>query len=256
MTLRQTIGRLLGRDSSAADTEIAPPELGGLRLAVPGGYAGVYGSGYEPAVTQAIMRLVQPGMVCADVGAHIGFFAFLMAHRVGSEGRVIAFEANEGNAAYVRRSAELNAGSANVELRHAAVTDGATPTIELFPGRSGGEMEWTISRQFAEREDSKPTTRRAVTVPTVRLDDVFAPGERLDVVKMDIEGGEAVALPGAGRVLSEQRPVFVVEFHREVGWPGIEHLIAAGYRFEDLDGRTIDTPTDAVSAPYQFVARP
>jgi FkbM family methyltransferase len=255
VTLRATIGRVLGR-SGAADAEIAPPELGGLRLVVPAGYAGVYGEGYEPEVAQAISRLVEPGMVCADVGAHIGFFAFLMADRAGPEGRVVAFEASPENAAYVRRSAERNAGAANVDVRHAAVTDGATATIELFPGRSGGEMEWTISREFAEREDTAPTARQAVTVPAVRLDEVFGPGERLDVVKMDIEGGEAVALPGAERLLAEQRPVFVVEFHREVGWPGLERLIAAGYAFEDLAGAPIATPTDAVSAPYQLVARP
>lgn len=252
--LRVRLGKLMRRP--AGDVEISPPELSGLKLVVPDGYDGVYGDGYEPDVTRAIERLVTPGSVCADVGAHIGFFAFLMADRAGPEGRVVAFEASPANADYVLRSAELNADRTRVEVRHAAVTDGASDTIELFPGRSGGEMEWTISRAFAEREDVAPTQRRAVEVPALRLDDVFGPGERLDVVKMDIEGGEAVALPGAGRILAEQRPVFVIEFHREVGWPGLERLITAGYRFENLNGQPIDIPRDAATAPYQFVARP
>lgn len=254
MTLRQTVGRWLGR--GGGDVEIAPPELEGLRLVVPAGYAGVYSEGYEPEVAAAVGRLVEPGAVCADVGAHIGFFAFLMAARAGRDGRVVAFEASPQNARYVQRSAELNAGRANVEVRHAAVTDGATATIDLYPGRTGGDMEWTISREFAAREDAAPTARKAVSVPALRLDDAFGPGERLDLVKLDIEGGEAVALPGAARVLAEQRPTFVVEFHREVGWPGLERLIAAGYRFESLGGEAIPTPADAASAPYQLVARP
>jgi FkbM family methyltransferase len=254
MSLRSRIGGLVR--GAAPDAEIAPPELGGLRLVVPRGYAGVYGDGYEPAVAGALRRLVGPGDVCADVGAHVGFFAMLMAHRAGPDGRVLAFEASKDNAGYIERSIALNEGRARVELRHAAVTDGSADTIELFPGRAGGEMEWTISREFAEREDESPKKREATVVPAVALDDVFPPGERVDVIKMDIEGGEAVAMKGAKRLLSEERPEFLIEFHREVGWPAIEHLVAAGYKFEDLDGNRLEPPADAASVPYQFIAAP
>lgn len=254
MSLRERLRGALGRGGS--DVEIAPPELAGLRMVLPAGYRDVYDEGYEPPMTAALTRLVEPGAVCADVGAHLGFFSFLMVARAGTEGRVVAFEASEPNAAYVRRSADLNAGRGRVEVVRAAVSDGTTPTVSLFPGRTGGEMEWTISKAFAEREDEQPRRRRSVEVPAVRLDDAFGPGEPLDVVKMDIEGAEAVALPGAERILREQRPVFVIEFHREVGWPGVERLIAAGYAFESLEGQPIPTPRDAATAPYQFVARP
>ena len=73
---------------------------------------------------------------------------------------------------------------------------------------------------------------------------------------MDIEGGEAVAPAGARRILAEQRPVFVVEFHRDVGWPVIGHFVAAGYRFEKFDGTRIDTPADPDAVPSYFVALP
>lgn len=252
MTLSETVRRLVRR--AVPDTEIAPPELGGLRLVVPRGYAGTYGEGYEPAVTRALGRLVGRGDVCADVGAHIGFFAMLMAHRAGPDGRVLAFEASKENVGYIARSVGLNEGRARVELHHAAVTDGATETVELYPGRTGGAMEWTISEEFAAREDEAPKDREGVTVPAVALDDVFAPGERVDVIKMDIEGGEVMAMKGAQRLLSEERPAFLIEFHREVGWPAIESLVAAGYKFEDLDGNRLETPADAASVPYQFIA--
>ncbi|MCW2989703.1 MAG: hypothetical protein JWM73_297, partial [Solirubrobacterales bacterium] len=55
--LRARLGRLLRRP--AGDAEISPPELSGLSLVVPEGYAGVYGEGYEPAVTGAIERIVR-----------------------------------------------------------------------------------------------------------------------------------------------------------------------------------------------------
>src|SRR4051812_657990 len=127
MTLREKVGRLVRR--TAADAEIAPRELGGLRLVVPRGFAGTYGEGYEPAVAGALERLVGPGDVCADVGAHVGFFTMLMAHRAGPDGRVVAFEASKENVGYIARSVALNKERAQVELIHAAVTDGATETV-------------------------------------------------------------------------------------------------------------------------------
>jgi hypothetical protein len=124
MSLRSRIGGLARR--AAPDAKIAPPELGGLRLVVPRGRAGVYEQGYEPEVTSALTRLVGPGDVCADVGAHVGFFAMLMAHRAGGEGRVLVIEASKENAGYIERSIALNQGRARIELHHAAVTDGST----------------------------------------------------------------------------------------------------------------------------------
>jgi hypothetical protein len=115
-------------------------------------------------------------------------------------------------------------------------------------------MRSTILRGFADREVS--AGRRVLTVPAVALDACFGPGDRLDVVKMDIEGAEAIAPAGARRIMAEQRPLFVVEFHRDVGWPVIGHFVSAGYRFEKFDGTRIDTPGNPDSVPSYFVAVP
>jgi FkbM family methyltransferase len=238
----------------APEVEIAPPELDGLRLVVPRGSEGLYGEGYEPKVTAALKRLVQPESVCADVGGHVGYFSMLMALLAGPEGRVIAFEPREDMAEQWERNVALNGDRVRAELVRAAVTDGATDTIDLYSGAWGTEMRSTVLPGFAERE--APTGRRVVSVPAVALDACFGPGERLDVVKLDIEGAEAVTPLGAQRILAEQRPVFVVEFHGEVGWPAIGHFAAAGYRFEECDGTRIDTPRDPASVPSYFVAVP
>jgi hypothetical protein len=51
------------------------------------------------------------------------------------------------------------------------------------------------------------------------------------VVKMDIEGGEVLALPGMARLLAEARPLLLMELHgpqaARTAW---ETLNAAGYR--------------------------
>ena len=49
---------------------------------------------WESWITKAISEHVQPGMVCADVGACIGYYTLVMADRVGPEGHVYCFEPN------------------------------------------------------------------------------------------------------------------------------------------------------------------
>src|SRR5262245_21336678 len=46
---------------------------------------------YEPHSVEAIKKILRPGMMCIDAGAHIGFYTCLMASIVGPTGRVYAF---------------------------------------------------------------------------------------------------------------------------------------------------------------------
>jgi FkbM family methyltransferase len=238
----------------APEVEIAPPELAGLRLVVPTPFAAWYSDDYEPKMRSALRRLVRPGDVCADLGAHAGYFALLMSALAGPAGRVIAFEPRAETRAYLERNLAMNPGGAAVEVRAAAVAARTTSALELHCGGYGSELRSTLLASVAERE--APETRHAVSVAAVTLDDGFPAGEPLDVVKMDIEGAEAFALLGARRLLAEQRPTFVVEYHGSVAWPIIGHLAEAGYRFEACDGSRIPVPAEPDAVPSHFVAVP
>jgi hypothetical protein len=113
-------------------------------------------------------------------------------------------------------------------------------------------MEWSTSRAFAAREDGR-RRRARLRVRGVALDAVF--GERLDVVKVDVEGAEGDVLRGARRLLREARPAIVLEFHRPHGWPAIGELLDAGYELQELDGRPLDPPAGPDAVPYQLIAR-
>ena len=245
--LRERVRRLVQRE--VPEVEVAPPELDGVRVVVPSAYGRVYREGYEPKVVTALRRLVRPGYVCADLGANVGFFTLLLARLVGPTGRVVAFEPREDMADYL----ECNTARwPNVNLRRVALTDGETASVDLHSGGWGTEVRSTVLEDFAQREADV----RAVTVPATALDASFGSGDRLDLVKVDIEGAEAVVLKGARRVLAEQRPAFVVEFHGEVGWPVVGHFAEARYRFERWDGTRIDTPAEPAEVPSYFVALP
>lgn len=232
--------------------------LAGMRVAVPPWLIDLdLDNAYEPDVTAAFERLVQPGFACADLGAHVGYFTLLLARLSGEDGSVVAFEASPDNARIVERNVHLNALENRVTVEVAAVTDRSVDAVPLYAGRTGGSTEWTLDADFATREDvGTASIEPTAEVRGVSLDEYFPPGSRLDLVKIDIEGAEAQAIPGMQRLLREAHPIIVLEFHREVGWPAIPALQEAGYSFSTLEGRPLDSFHGPHEVPYQVVAEP
>jgi FkbM family methyltransferase len=251
--VRSLISPLLSRERAQRPTD---GPLAGLRVALPEAYLDPEAV-YEPAVTAAITRLARPGAVCADLGAHMGYFTLLMAKLTGPDGRVLSFEASAENAHIVRRNVRLNKLRGRVTVEEAAVMGHTSDDVPVFAGRSGGSMEWTTDAGFAAREDEhQPEHVPAMRIRGVALDDYLPPGGALDLVKMDIEGAEAQAIPGMRRLLREAGPTIVLEFHREVGWPAIPALTDAGYTFSSLDGEPLEPLERPEDVPYQLVAAP
>jgi len=215
---------------------------------------GYHAGDYEPAVVAALKRLVVRGSGCADVGAHLGYMTLLLARLTGPDGRVVAFEASPKNARTVARNIRLNRLAERVRLVQKAVADGASASVEIFP-RRGSSAEWTVYADYAQREELEPGALHGVTVPATSLDAEFA-DDRLDLVKIDVEGAEGLVVAGMSRLLRRDRPVIVLEFHRPLGWDALTQLQEAGYRFETLEGARLPGFATADDVPYQLIARP
>ena len=204
---------------------------------------------YEPEVQAAISRVVQPGWTCADVGAHQGIFTRLLAKLVGEGGRVVAFEAHPTNAHAVEKS--LSRGVRDrVTVENVAVTDGEVERVTLYAGRNRWSQEWNVTGMDL---DGNPTAAE-LDVAATSLDRYFG-GGRLDFAKLDVEGAENLVLRGMRRLLRNERPVLVVEFHTPEGWAGRTELLDAGYRLETPAGEPVDAGPDATRV-YQCLALP
>jgi FkbM family methyltransferase len=181
---------------------------------------------YEMDLQTSLRQLVKPGMIAYDVGANIGYISLMLAHLVGSDGKVFSFEALPSNTIRWQENISLNGLSDRTHLIHGAVADRQS-TIRFLVHASGG-MGKVIGS--AGREE---TYKDEIEVPGISLDDFvfYQNNPAPDVIKLDIEGGEVLALPGMRRVLSEAQPALLMELHGQesirVSW---EILSDTGYR--------------------------
>ncbi|HSV12875.1 MAG TPA: FkbM family methyltransferase [Tepidisphaeraceae bacterium] len=204
--LARVIGRLVPHDQiTILDIRVGPNA--GMKLAANRATPRYYwlDGNYEADVVRQLREWVRPGMVVADVGAHVGFMAMYLAKQVGPGGAVLSFEPSPAAMAQLRQNVEINRLT-QVTPMQIALSDAAGQARFIV-------RPYSTTSGLARGGDSDGNS---IEVRMERLDDVvFAAGgtQRLDVVKIDVEGSEAAVLRGAARVLAELRPNLLIEVH-------------------------------------------
>src|SRR5690606_4127661 len=141
-----------------------------------------------------LRKHARPGMNVLDVGANIGVHTFLLSQLVGSTGHVTAVEPNSENAPLIILG-QLRNNISNITLLPVAL-DQERGWAHFSPhqGSNGGLIAATVVSVSAGA---------GTVVPTLQLDDIA--GERVDLIKIDVEGAEWRALAGS-KVLERDRP--------------------------------------------------
>jgi FkbM family methyltransferase len=159
---------------------------------------------YEPLETELLKKLIQKGDCVVDIGAHIGYYTLIFSKCVGPEGYVFSFEPELRNFEILKRNIEVNR-IRNVALENKAVSN-ANGKILLFLN----ENDWGDHRIY-DTNDS----RKAIYCDSIRLDDYFTLNHKIALIKIDIQGGEGLALQGMREALIKNRDTkILMEF-----WP-------------------------------------
>ncbi|MBS0537237.1 MAG: FkbM family methyltransferase [Proteobacteria bacterium] len=164
---------------------------------------------FEPNEFAFLEGFLKPGMVFVDVGANDGYYTLFAARRVGSGGKVVAVEPSTRERINLRRNLAQN-GLDNVSVVPAAL--GAAPgdaDLHLAQGVHSGHN--TLGK-FAH-DDVTAVNLERVSVKT--LDKVAAELnlQKVDFVKVDVEGAEASVVAGARTTLATMRPVMLLEIN-------------------------------------------
>ena len=145
----------------------------------------------DRAERRFLRRHLTVGSVVVDAGANIGIYSEFLANCIRPGGVVHSFEPAPDNFAHLRAGL---AKLPNVRLNQLALSDETKESL-LY-----------ISEDLNVDHRAYPTEgelREIISINTIRLDDYFKAGERVDLIKMDIQGFELHALRGAERVLED-----------------------------------------------------
>jgi FkbM family methyltransferase len=158
----------------------------------------IHGKTYESHVTNALRRELKSDSVLLDVGCSIGWFV-LLAASLAPDGKVIGIEPNETNRQLLYRSIAANRFENVVVLPYAASDK-----------RALLQLGYDAAQGFVHGLDGASDDP---FVQAAAIDELLKDEPRIDVVKMDIEGHEPVALRGMVKTLERFRPLLLSEFH-------------------------------------------
>ncbi len=227
-------------DSKSGLYAVDPEDQGvGRRLRRSGDYG-------RPELDQLAPHLSADSRVLV-VGAHIGTLAVPLALRCAE---VVAIEANPTTFRLLQMNVLLNAATRCRPLNIAASDRDEPLRFLLNRANSGGSKRVPAVRQQMYYYDQP----EEITVPAHRLDE-HLPGERFDVVVMDIEGSETFALRGMQRILAGCRAL-LVEFTphhlRDVAGVSVAQFLEPLQ--PHFDTLTVPTQGVTVDAP-QFLSK-
>jgi FkbM family methyltransferase len=190
-----------------------------------------------------VQRFLKEGMIFADLGANIGYYTIVASEKVGTTGKVFAFEPDRRNFALLRKNIKQN-GCRNVVPVQKTVTS-QSGSLRLYLSKSN----LGAHRVFASESEVAGPSRR---IESVSLDQFFPNGSRVDFLKMDIEGAEYSALLGMKRVLTDNPHIVILtEFSpyllRQSGVAPLSFLHEIrgfGFSIFALDGQTTREVSD------------
>jgi len=177
---------------------------------------------FEPYLLSMFESLIRPDWVCMDIGANIGVHTLNMA---ALSSRVIAFEAALRSFNYLQKNCMNSEFASKIAVERLALWNETSPLHIAAPLELEGcafIAQGDISESEERVRSANPTALigrdmhlTLDTVSGVRLDDWSTdhPLDRLDLIKIDVEGSEMRVLEGAAQTLDRFRPILITEYN-------------------------------------------
>jgi FkbM family methyltransferase len=181
-----------------------------LKLHCDGQIAEALYLGFESIERDFVASYVKPGMCVIDIGANIGLYTIMASALVGQSGIVHAFEPSSSTYQLLKRNIELNS-CRNVTTNRLALSNSkesmvlkADPCHPSYDAHRYVERKNNVGSIFKTDEEVRCLT----------LDEYALNLEKIDFLKIDVEGAELMVLQGATAVLSLHNPTLMFECNR------------------------------------------
>jgi FkbM family methyltransferase len=195
---------------------------------------------FEPGTQKTLSKLIKPGDIVFDIGANIGAHTLGMARSVGPSGKVYAFEPADFAFAKLRQNFSLNP---ELESRlHAHQVFLGAPIAESTPMQVYASWPLRHDRTVHPKHRGRLVSAAQASADTL---DSFVERykiDRVDLIKMDVDGCELPVLQGGLQTIQRFHPILVMEMspyvHAEHNYnfgDFITLLRNSGYSVRDAD---------------------
>lgn len=195
---------------------------------------------FEPGTQRTLSKLINPGDVVFDIGANIGAHTLGMARSVGPSGKVYAFEPADFAFAKLRQNFSLNP---ELQSRlHAQQVFLGTRIAESKPTQVYASWPLRDNRALHPKHRGRLVSAAQASADTL---DSFVERykiDRIDLIKMDVDGCELPVLQGGLQTIQRFHPILVMEMspyvHAEHNYSFgdfIALLRNSGYSVSDAD---------------------
>lgn len=171
---------------------------------------------HERFMLGLLQRFIRPGDVVYDIGANLGMYARFEVTAFGAA-RVIAFEPMSANRALFQQNMKLGGIADRVQVFPHALADAeGHELLQIDDVASGAAaLDRVTGGRASESHRQYGVPARTERVPVARLDDLVR-REALpppSVIKIDVEGAEALVLKGARQTIIQHKPRLAIELH-------------------------------------------
>lgn len=196
---------------------------------------------YSTEIAALLKKELQSEMVVVDVGANIGEITLVAAQCVGAQGKVIAFEPVTTIAEKLTRHVQINNLNHVVIIKEALGKEaGGQIPIYISCGQDVSDEHQGLASLYGAELGEEPIEYVKINTLDSAVNSLSL--ARLDLIKIDIEGGELACLQGAKEVLRRFKPMLIIEVQefsaQQAGWKVkelFEYLEGFGYEFFTIE---------------------
>lgn len=149
-------------------------------------------------------KIIQKNDVILDIGANIGYYSLMASKRIGEKGKIFAFEPVSNTYKKLQDNIYLN-NFTNIRSENLAVSNSESE-IELFVAdeMSTGSSSIAMHVNFSGIKEK---------VKTIEIDKYCKLNkiEKLDLVKIDVEGCEPMVIEGMNHTMISKKPLILIE---------------------------------------------
>lgn len=211
---------------------------------------GYYVGEIEYHLVKFLTSRIKEGFVMFDVGAHHGLFTLVCAYelaRRGLSGTVYSFEPFPENFELLCYNVRDNQLEPYAKLFNVAVAN--TPGVGNLAVGKNENSDNVLVRDGSGDADAG----HYEPVKVMTIDQFCSEVQRVDLIKIDVQGGEPAVLEGAKQLIERDRPILIVEAVAE--WPSTKHIrtLLQEYNYE-LFGVTKNGELCPVESGHAFIS--